>query len=69
MDGDLLKRWLEEDGDLEKLIVEGTDADVGRLLCEFVKEVWGREGVEGWSGEELLRRVKEWVGEVVMPLL
>lgn len=69
VDGDSLKRWLEEDGDLERLITEGTDADVGRLLREFVREVWRLEEVQRWSGEEVLRKVKEWIGEVVMELL
>lgn len=61
IDGDVLARWLEEDGDLEGLVGEGTEGQVRRVYKDLVGEMW--EGGRGAGG------VREWVGRVVMALL
>jgi len=70
VDGDVLMRFFEEDGDLKKLAEEGCDVEVGRMFLEKVEAV-AREDAEGglerWaSGYEWATK---WAGEVLMPLL
>jgi hypothetical protein len=60
IDGDLLLRWLSVDGDIEALLKEGTEGNVATLAGEFAEALWGSDG---------LGRVKEWLGEVFMPVL
>jgi hypothetical protein len=60
VDGDLLQRWLDSDGDLERLLKEGTEGNVLVLEEEFASALWGGEG---------LGKAREWLDEVFMPVL
>jgi hypothetical protein len=62
VDGDLIQRWLAVDGDIEKLVTEGTEENVGKLFREFVQELWGTNG-------GVVEKVEVWLGEVFMPVL
>jgi hypothetical protein len=62
VDGDLVQRWLEEDGDVQALLERGTEENVARLFGEFARVLWGEDG----GGVE---RVREWLAEVFMPVL
>lgn len=66
VDGDRIERWLKGDGDLERLVGEGTEENVGRLFGEFVRGLWVGEELGFAEGVE---KVKEWLGEVFMPVL
>lgn len=66
IDGDLLGRWLNECGDFEALLNEGTEQNILRLFGEFAKGLWGDDVA---SVEEGVGRAKEWMGEVFMPVL
>ncbi|KAH5331291.1 hypothetical protein HBI39_196210 [Parastagonospora nodorum] len=62
IDGDLVGRWMDVDGDLEALVGEGTEANVGRIFAEFVAEVWEDE-------MDAMGKVRGWLAEVFMPVL
>jgi len=62
IDGDLVGRWMDVDGDLEALVGEGTEANVGRVFAEFVAEMWEDE-------MDAMGKVRGWLGEVFMPVL
>lgn len=65
IDGDLVHRWLQVDGNLEALLREGTEGNVSRIFVEFAKALWSDQ-----SGyEEGLEKTKEWLVEVFMPVL
>ncbi|KAH7385265.1 mono-functional DNA-alkylating methyl methanesulfonate N-term-domain-containing protein [Phaeosphaeria sp. MPI-PUGE-AT-0046c] len=63
VDGDALERWLRTDGDIDKLVLDGTEENVLRLFGEFVLEMWGEDIERGMD------KVKEWLEEVFMPVL
>jgi hypothetical protein len=66
VDSDVIIRWLSENGDFEALLGIDTDEGVTRLFSEFVKTLWREDST---SLEQGVKRVKEWLDEVLMPLL
>lgn len=62
VDGDLLGRWVREDGDLGELLGVGT-VGVERVFGELAGLVLGDVGQEGLEG------VNEWLGEVLRAVL
>ncbi|KAF1912830.1 mono-functional DNA-alkylating methyl methanesulfonate N-term-domain-containing protein [Ampelomyces quisqualis] len=68
IDGDLVGRWLVEDGDVMQLVSEGTESNVGSLFGEFAVEMWGLDGTGG-DEELVVQRVREWLREVFMAVL
>lgn len=69
IDGDLLVRWRDEGGRLERLVVAGeaVDRDVVALFREYASRVdlgWGDV-----SAEDVFARVEKWMSEVLMPVL
>jgi hypothetical protein len=66
IEGDLMHRWLDVDGDIEALLKEGTEENVMKLFVEFAAKLWGEDGR---SVEENVERTREWLGEVFMPVL
>jgi hypothetical protein len=74
IDGDLLKRWLAEAGDVEFLVWDDTDDEVGKQFKKLALEVdesWGvrNTGHTRSENRELYECVKRWMGEVLMPVL
>lgn len=73
IDGDVLLRFLEEDGDLAKLLTRDVDQDVPALFEELARELLAqgsyhvRDGSKGAS--DILEGVGEWLDEVLMPLV
>jgi hypothetical protein len=68
IDGDLIARFWEEGGDLEKLVHEGCDEDVwmlfGRLVADLSNESGGVPEIVGNT-----KLASRWLGDVLMPLL
>jgi hypothetical protein len=62
VDGDLLQRWLDSDGDIEALVGEGTEGNVGVLAEEFAGQLWGGNSVDSVQ-------LKSWLAEVFTPVL
>jgi hypothetical protein len=62
VDGDLLQRWLDADGDVAALVGEGTEGNVGVLAEEFAGHLWGGNSTNSVQ-------LKEWLTEVFTPVL
>jgi hypothetical protein len=77
VDGDLLKQWLSEGGDLRSLVRDDVDAKIGRLFEELARDVcegWGIAEVMGKGkgknvDEDVFDQVKRWMQDVFMPML
>jgi len=75
VEGDFLKNWLHEDGDLKSLVWSDADEEVGKLFQKLaldVEEKWGTRNTGETNGHEkqlLCERVKRWMSEVLMPVL
>ena len=76
VDGDLLKHWLHEGGDLEFLIRDNVDEEITGLFEELALDVeqrWGArhrgEGIDQHENRRLCEHVKRWMSEVLMPVL
>jgi hypothetical protein len=68
VDGDMLSRFFEQDGDLRSLVEGGCDDDVWKLFLEKVRAMFA--GEDGERGEEqIVKGVEAWVKEILMPLL
>lgn len=68
VNGDVLIRFFnEEGGSLKSLVEEDTEESVGSLFKELALDVMAQEG--SFYGNEVYDRIREWVGEVLMPLL
>jgi hypothetical protein len=68
VDGDMLSRFLERDGDLRSLVEGGCEDDVRKLFLEKVRTMFA--GENGERGEEqLVKGAEAWVKEVLTPLL
>jgi hypothetical protein len=65
IDGDLVHRWLQVDGNIEALLKDGTEENVCRIFVEFVKALYG----DSTAYEKGLGKAKEWLAEVFMPVL
>lgn len=73
VDGDRLMRYFEEGGELEELVTQGVDDDVQMLFVELAEKLLpqGSSFVrdrETFSSSVVLL-VKEWLEEILMPLL
>ena len=70
VDGDLLVNWMNESGELERLVCEGTEKNVKLLFATLAQEL-----DKAWPSstetemEDLLVCVRQWVSEVLMPVL
>jgi hypothetical protein len=62
VDGDLLQRWLDADGDVEALVGEGTEGNVSILAEEFAGQLWGGNSIDS-------AQLKSWLAEVFTPVL
>jgi hypothetical protein len=74
IDGDMMKRWMDEDANVEELVWDDTDGEVWKLFKTFASDVDGRWGGRstGHGRSEnrgLCEHVKRWMGEVLMPVL
>jgi hypothetical protein len=76
VDGDLLKHWLHEGGDLEFLTRDNVDEEITGLFEELALDVeqrWGArnrgEGIDQHENRRLCEHVKRWMSEVLMPVL
>lgn len=73
IDGDLLLRFFEENGDLKDLLSRDTDQDVPVLFEELARALMPegsyhmRHGYRGVA--DVMAGIREWVEEVLMPLL
>ncbi|KAF1949504.1 hypothetical protein CC80DRAFT_555226 [Byssothecium circinans] len=68
VDGDLLIRFVEEDGDVKKLFTDGCENDVWHLFRGYVRALRG-QSAEGDNGREDVEWVVWWLKIVLMPLL
>ena len=71
VDGDVLDQWRDMGGDLKALICDGTQQDVQTLfitLAEAVDERWKSSTTET-DMDDMVTHVKQWMGEVLMPVL
>jgi hypothetical protein len=73
VDGDRLMRYFEEGGELEELVTQGVDDDVQMLFVELAEKLLpqGSSFVrdrETFSSSVVLL-VKEWLEEILIPLL
>ncbi|KAF2998875.1 hypothetical protein E8E13_004422 [Curvularia kusanoi] len=73
IDGDLLARYFQEGGDLKDLVVQGVDEDVSSLFVELAGLLLPQGSYHmrgrGATWDEVVLAVKEWLDEVLMPLL
>jgi hypothetical protein len=76
IDGDMLKRWMEEveEGAVEFLVWDDTDDEVGKLFKNMALDVdqsWGVRNTrhERSENRELYECVERWMREVLMPVL
>jgi len=75
VDGDFLRNWLHEDGDLKSLVWSDADEEVGKLFQKLaldVEERWGTNNTgetNGYEKQKLCEHVKRWMSEVLMPVL
>jgi hypothetical protein len=74
IDGDLIKRWMEAGEDVETLVCDDTDEEVGKLFKNLALDVDGKWRVTGsGSGRrensELYKCIGMWMAEVLMPVL
>ena len=76
VDGDMLKNWLREEGDLESLVWNNVDAEIVGLFEELaldVEQSWGvrngAKGIDRHGKRQLYKHVKLWMSEVLMPVL
>lgn len=76
IDGDLLKKWLDEGGDVEALIWDDADVEVGALfknLALDVDESWGvrnaGKGKDRQENRQIYGFVRRWVKDLLMPVL
>ncbi|KAH7371105.1 mono-functional DNA-alkylating methyl methanesulfonate N-term-domain-containing protein [Pyrenochaeta sp. MPI-SDFR-AT-0127] len=73
IDGDMLVRWLNEDGKLRPLLCEGTEQDVEVLFVELalgVNKEWSTsEETKLVDSGDLAVTVTEWLEKVLMPVL
>ncbi|RMZ70134.1 thermotolerance [Pyrenophora seminiperda CCB06] len=76
VDGDLLKRWLEESGDVEGLVWDNTDTEIGALFKDLaldVDESWGVRNVgkrkDRQENVQVYGFVSRWMKDVLMPVL
>ncbi|KAI4631143.1 hypothetical protein J4E83_002672 [Alternaria metachromatica] len=75
VEGDFLKNWLHEDGDLKSLVSSDADEEVGKLFQKLALDVEGRWGTKnsgdnnGHEKQQLCEHVKRWMSEVLMPVL
>ena len=69
VDGDLVKRWLDENGDCGGLVRDGCEADVERLFRELAEKLRGSEGEGAVSDVDIFEWVERWLIDVLMPLL
>ncbi|KAF3042284.1 hypothetical protein E8E11_000391 [Didymella keratinophila] len=73
VDGDILLRFFEEDGDVVKLFTRDVELDVPALFKELAAELFPqgshhvRNGSKGAA--DIVDAVREWLDEVLMPLL
>lgn len=67
VDGDLLRRWLDEDGNLDKLIQQDTDRGVLRLFLEFSRALLQNDELN--TEKEAMTKTRQWLNEILMPLL
>ena len=73
IDGDLLLRFFEEDGDLRDLLSRGVDEDVPALFLDLGRALlpqgsyYLRKGHAEWT--DVLLGIREWIDELLMPLL
>ena len=76
IDGDLLKGWLDEGGDVEDLVWNDADAEIGALFKDLAFDVdgsWGMrnmgKGKDRQENRQLYRFVRRWMKDVLMPVL
>ncbi|CAA9960535.1 MMS1-N domain containing protein [Pyrenophora teres f. maculata] len=76
IDGDLLKRWLDEGGDVEALVWDNADAEVGALFKDLALDVEGSWGVRNdgkgkdrQENRQVYEFVRRWMRKVLMPVL
>ncbi|USP75491.1 hypothetical protein yc1106_02765 [Curvularia clavata] len=79
IDGDLLKRWMDESGnDVESLVCDHVDAEIDTLFMELARDVCQDQNrsseIEGkgkakMGGSELYVQVASWMRDVLMPVL
>ncbi|KAL7773991.1 hypothetical protein CFE70_003960 [Pyrenophora teres f. teres 0-1] len=76
IDGDLLKRWLDEGGDVEVLVWDNADAEVGALFKDLALDVEGSWGVRNdgkgkdrQENRQMYEFVRRWMRNVLMPVL
>lgn len=72
VDGDLLHKWIKEDGNLEELVTAGTEPKVGVLFNEMMRLIgdeW-RGTVEPQPGEAqgFYSTVQDWLADIFMPV-
>ena len=72
VDGDMVYRYLE-DGDIGSLVEEDTEAEVGQLFEQLIRDVRKEAGndsmdIEG-DAESNAVWVERWVRDVLMPVL
>lgn len=67
VDGDLLLRFFDEDGDLQKLVTEACDADVAHLFISRVSDVARKD--RGRKVGTAFEWAENWCADVLMPLL
>ncbi|PZD35183.1 MMS1-N domain containing protein [Pyrenophora tritici-repentis] len=76
IDGDLLKRWLDEGGDVEGLVWDDADAEIGALFKDLALDVEGTWGVRSagkgkdrQENRQMYGFVRRWMKDVLMPVL
>ncbi|KAL1608505.1 hypothetical protein SLS60_003447 [Paraconiothyrium brasiliense] len=68
VDGDVLRTFFEQGGDLGSLVRDGCDEDVWKTFLEKERAMLRDLDVER-EKQEVVERVERWVKEILMPLL
>jgi hypothetical protein len=73
VDGDVLLRFFEEDGDLLRLLTKDVERDLPALFGELAAELLPQGSYHAQDGSkgatDIVDAVREWLDEVLMPLL
>lgn len=72
VDGDTIRTFLDEDGDLERLVTEGCEDDVSEMFMKSFHGLLHREvgtGNSPMGHGSIFEWANRWVAQVLMPLL
>lgn len=73
VDGDLIVKWLNENGDLQELVTIGTDCNMEPLFRKLAQaldnDTMGSNDEQSEPAEVVYSRARRWLSQVFMPVL